>query len=108
MSICVTVDIITKEMYISIIEFYNTTKPVNEAPLEILDRCEGGFQIQILDNHKDSNIDNYDKNTKIKQLRWSKKCLVPFKNYKSFSKDETFLLFRSMHRVLGDKVSYII
>jgi len=104
MSICVTVDIITKEMRSKILEFYNATKPENDPPLEILDRCEGGFQIKILNKQ---NV-NCDINEKIKQLRWSKKCLVPFNHYPDFSKDETFLLFRSMHSVLGDKVSYII
>ena len=44
-----------------------------------------------------------DANDSIKQLRWSRKCLVPYKNYSSFSIDEEQLLYRSLVEVFGEK-----
>ena len=103
MSILVTVDFIIPEMYNKIIEFYNTNKSPDDQPLERLDRCEGGFQIKILNKQND----NCDMNEKIKQLRWYKKVLVQHKLYKVFSEEETLLLYKSMKNVLGDNVSLV-
>jgi hypothetical protein len=105
MSIRVIIDIITYEIYHAIIFHYNENRNLlTDAPLEKLQRVEGGFQIKILDKQEKQ----LDPNEKIKQVRWSKKMLVPFKNYESFTKEETFRLFISMNYVLQDKVLYII
>jgi len=103
MSIHVTVDNISMENYNKIIDFYNRNKLEEDSRLERLDRCEGGFQIKIPEKQNE----NCDVNLKIKQLRWYRKQLVEFKNYKTFNEQELLLLFRSMQSVLGDSVLFI-
>jgi hypothetical protein len=103
MSIHVTVDNISTENYNKIIDFYNRNKLEEDSRLERLDRCEGGFQIQIPEKQNKKG----DVNEKIKQLRWDRKQLVGFKNYKTFNEQELLLLFWSMKNVLGDSVLFI-
>jgi hypothetical protein len=101
MPIKVLVDTIETSDINKIIEIYNENKPTDAEPLEILDRCEGGFQIKI------SNVSNQlrvDANDKIKQLRWSSRYLKPYKHYEGFTKIEELLLFLSMKKVLGESV----
>jgi hypothetical protein len=79
-----------------ILEYYNKNKLPEEQPLELLDRVEGGFQI---------NIENMihvmcDDNKKIKQLRWNNGYLVP-QYYISFTKKEEELLYNALVNVLG-------
>jgi hypothetical protein len=85
-----------------ILDYYNSNKSLDEEPLELLDRCEGGFKIKI------SYMKNQqcDENNKIKQLRWSKGCLVSSK-YISFKESEKLLLYDALIHVLGkDNVSF--
>lgn len=81
-----------------ILEFYNSKKMENEEPLEILNRCENGFKIQI------SYLKNQygDENDKIKQLRWNKGCLSPMK-YISFTYKEQKLLYYALAHAIGEK-----
>lgn len=87
--------------YDSVIIYYNIHKNENDQPLERLDRAEGGFQIK-----KNEEIDSFNSNDKIRQLRWSRKCLVSHYPYDSFTKLEELLLFQSIKSVLGDNVIY--
>ena len=92
MRIRVFIDSIDEFTCNQIINYYNNNKLDNEESLENLDRCEGGFKIKIT-NKLDELCDS---NEKIKQLRWNKKCLIPYKNYESFSNNQSILLFESM------------
>jgi hypothetical protein len=76
-----------------IIEFYNKNKPLENQPLEILDRCEGGFKIMITDK-------------KCKQLRWKHKYLVKLQNCIGFDYEEEKLLYYSMRSVFGNDVIF--
>jgi len=97
----VNMDIITAAQYEKIIEKYNEIKPKSWQPLERLPRAEGGFQLEIPEK-KDIKC---SENQKIKQLRWNKKCLVPYKNYIGFNVRETELLFNTMKSVFGENVT---
>jgi hypothetical protein len=97
----VIMDIITAAQYEKIIEKYNEIKPETWQPLQRLPRAEGGFQLEIPEKkHIKCN-----ENQKIKQLRWDKKCLVPYKNYIGFNVRETELLFNTMKSVFGENVT---
>jgi hypothetical protein len=100
MPIKISVDYIEKADYERIIEYYNTNIPFDEPKLEILDRCEGGFQIACPSERNDPNEN-------IKQLRWNKKQLIPFRGYTGFSKYEEMMLFIAMRSVFGDCVTYV-
>lgn len=103
MTIKVSFDIINDEDCNKIINYYNSIKPQNYQPLEKLDRAEGGFMIK-----KDNSESFSDENDKIKQCRWSQKCLVKFKNYSYFSNDEEQLLYKSLLHTFGSsKVEFI-
>jgi hypothetical protein len=97
----VNMDIITAAQYEKIIEKYNEITPKSWQPLERLPRAEGGFQLEIPEK-KDIKC---SENQKIKQLRWNKKCLVPYKNYIGFNVRETELLFNTMKSVFGENVT---
>jgi len=91
---------IEKEELEQILHYYNSNKLDNEEPLELLNRCEGGFQIKI------SYMKNYQAraNDKIKQVRWKSGYLIS-NPYISFKYEEEKLLFDSLVYVLGkDKV----
>ena len=96
MPIKVFVETISYDELQNILDYYNATKSIDEEPLELLDRCEGGFQIKI--SHM-KNI-HCDENRKIKQLRWSKGYLVSQK-YINFTEQEQHLLYDSLVYVLG-------
>jgi hypothetical protein len=98
MTIKVTFDSFSKDKFNEVLDYYNSNKSQNDKPLEKLDRCEGGFMIE-----KEYSSSFSDANDSIKQLRWSRKCLVPYKNYSSFSIDEEQLLYRSLVEVFGEK-----
>uniref|UniRef100_A0A6C0ERA7 Uncharacterized protein n=1 Tax=viral metagenome TaxID=1070528 RepID=A0A6C0ERA7_9ZZZZ len=100
MPIKVFVDYIDTVDYIKIIDYYNLNIPYGQPKLEILDRCEGGFQIQDLSAKYET-----DANMQIKQLRWKKKQLVQHYNYKGFDKYEETMLFIAMRSVLGNNVT---
>ena len=99
MPIRIYVDYIDQVDYDRIVDYYNANIPFGEPKLEILDRCEGGFQISCPSGGNDPNQN-------IKQLRWNKKRLVPFYGYKGFSKYEEMMLFIAMKSVFGDCVTY--
>jgi len=101
MPIKVFVDYIDTVDYIKIIDYYNLNIPYGQPKLEILDRCEGGFQIQDLSAKYET-----DANMQIKQLRWKKKQLVPHYNYNGFDKYEETILFIAMRSVLGNNVTF--
>jgi hypothetical protein len=97
----VKIDVIKQNENQEIVEKYNELKPANWQPLEILQRAEGGFQIEIPDK---KNVKCTNQNDKIKQLRWMNKTLVCRNSYIGFNHVESQLLFRAMHSVLGDNV----
>jgi hypothetical protein len=97
MTIKVLVSSIDNEQIQEILDYYNFKKSHDEEPLEILDRCEGGFKIKIT-HMKDALCDN---NKKIKQLRWRKGYLLT-QQHISFSKQEELLLYNSLVNVLGN------
>lgn len=100
-TIKVKVNVIKTNENQEIIEKYNKIKPPNWPSLEILQRAEGGFQIEIPEK---KNIRCANQNDKIKQLRWMNKALVCRGCYTAFNEKEMQLLFRAMHSVLGDDV----
>jgi hypothetical protein len=79
-----------------ILDYYNSNKSFDEEPLELLDRCEVGFKIQI---SYMKNLEG-DENDKIKQVRWNKGYLVSSK-YISFKEKEELLLYDALTHVLG-------
>jgi len=99
MPIRIYVDYIYQVDYDRIIDYYNSNIPFDQAKLEILDRCEGGFQIQC---PRGETVVNRN----IKQLRWNKKRLLPFRGYTGFSKYEELMLFIAIRSVFGDYVTY--
>ena len=64
MQIKVLLQIIDNDKLNEILDYYNTNKPCDEEPIELLDRYEGGFKINLPDM-KDRLCDD---NQKIKQL----------------------------------------
>jgi hypothetical protein len=82
--------------YASVIAYYNANKPADEEPLERLDRFEGGFQIQI-ESMKNTPIDS---NLKIRQLRWSRGCLLSGYHI-GFTEKQTLLLYEALVHSYG-------
>jgi hypothetical protein len=101
MAIKVFIDYIDAVDYIKILDYYNMNIPYGQPKLEILDRCEGGFQIQNLSAKHET-----DENKQIKQLRWKNKRLVPYSIYKGFDKYEETMLFIAMRSILGNNVTF--
>jgi hypothetical protein len=97
----VNIDVITADQYEEVIKKYNEIKPETWQSLQRLPRAEGGFQIEIPDK---KDIKTRNENQKIKQLRWDKKCLVPYQYYLGFNHRETEILYHAMKTVLGDNV----
>lgn len=96
MPIRVLVKQITDKELHQILRYYNLHKSDNEEPLELLDRCEGGFCIKI------DYLKKYqgDPNHKIKQVRWKNGYLVS-EPYISFRSEEESLLYDALSYVLG-------
>ena len=101
MPIKVFIDYIHEVDYIKILDYYNMNIPYGQPKLEVLDRCEGGFQIQDISRKYET-----DANMQIKQLRWKKKQLVPYSTYKGFDKYEETMLFIAMRSILGNNVTF--
>ena len=97
MQIKVFIDEIDNETIQKVLDYYNSNKLDDEEPLQILDRCEGGFKIQI--SYMKNQMCN--ENDKIKQLRWKKGYLVS-ENHSGFTKKEELLLYYSLVVVLGN------
>jgi hypothetical protein len=96
MKIKVLIDEIENKQIQEIVDYYNSNKQPHEEPLEILNRCEGGFKIQL--SHM--KYQHCDENDKIKQLRLHKKYLTP-QTYIDFTYKEKKLLFEALVNVLG-------
>jgi len=100
MYISVKFDSISKEECQEVIKYYNKNKLLTDNNLEVLDRAEGGFKINL-----DFNEEKYGTNEKIKQLRWCKGKILSSGYYIDFSNDEKILLYKSLCHVFGeDKV----
>jgi hypothetical protein len=97
----VNIDVITADQYEKIIERYNELKPETWQPLERLPRAEGGFQLEIPEK---KGVKCNNQNQKIKQLRWVKKCLVPYQYYLGFNDRETEILYHALKSVFGENV----
>jgi hypothetical protein len=98
MPIKVSVSSISNEELQLILDYYNSHKDILEEPLELLNRCEGGFQIAIpyMKNQQT------DANNKVKQVRWNRGYLLSTK-YIHFKNHEELLLYQSLAHVLGEK-----
>jgi len=105
MPIKVLSESIHKDEIYEIIDLYNKNKQKDDLILEVLHRCEGGFQLK---KTNESNQLHNDANDKIKQLRWSRRYLKPYKHYEGFTETEELLLFLSMKKVLGENVIFEI
>jgi len=103
MTIKVLLPYIEKYKLQLVLDYYNMYKEVNEEPLELLDRCGGGFKINI--SYLIGQQGN--ENDKIKQVRWSKGCLTS-KGFISFREKEKMLLYDALVHVLGQNKITII
>ena len=99
MTIKVKVSTMELDQIVAILEHYNSNKPPSYPPLEKLNRYESGFQIKI----REKEFDHCDANEKIKQLRWYKKQLIPYRGYPSFNGDEETLLLNALKYVLSEE-----
>jgi hypothetical protein len=88
---------IDKEQLELILDYYNSNKDILDEPLEILDRCEGGFKIQLAYMKNQFG----DPNNMCKQVRWKNGQLIS-NGYISFTYNETMLLYQSLCHVLGN------
>ena len=93
----VTIDRIDNECYEKICKYYNERQKYGR--IERLDRLEGGFCVEIKKEERESNLEN----DRIRQLRWSKRCLVSG-GYQTLLYEEIILLFESLNIVLGEVV----
>ena len=99
MSISVKFASYSSEEVKRVIDHYNQIKPSHSNIIEELDRCEGGFQIAVVEEAGDTN-------QRIKQLRWNKRKLDPM-NHRGFTQEETLRLYQSLVHVFGEtSVSY--
>jgi hypothetical protein len=103
MPITVHVKSIQRDVLQKILDHYNKNKPDGEYPLEILNRTEGGFKIQlpkiIVNKLSESNI-LHDANSEIRQLRWSRGQLVSG-CYIGFTQEQELLLYNALVDALG-------
>ena len=104
MSFTIQVNVDTID-YSPIIDYYNSHKLNNEQPLQRLNRYEGGFEIKLDENSmKEYNNHNLsDSNFRIRQLRWSNKCLVTYTLSNRFTDYQLNLLYDSIKNTIGDK-----
>lgn len=104
MSFTIQVNVDTID-YSPIIDYYNSHKLNNEQPLQILNRYEGGFEIKLDENSmKEYNNHNLsDSNFRIRQLRWSSKCLVTYTLSYKFTDYQLNLLYDSIKNTIGEK-----
>ena len=105
MTISVHFSSYTSEQYQQVLDHYNSIKPSHHMPIENLDRCEGGFQIQFNETELKT-VTSGNANAKIKQLRWSNRKLDRMK-YIGFTDEEPLRLYQSLVHVFGEtSVSY--
>jgi hypothetical protein len=92
----VLVNTITKATKQKILDFYHSNKEEGEAPLQNLDRAEGGFKIDIPENEWRTNFMGYtDANEKIRQERWCKGRLIS-SSHKGFTEKQYMLLYEAL------------
>jgi len=105
MPIRVLIKTFTTDQMEAVLNHYNTNKTADEAPLERLDRTEGGFQIQLPENQWKINpyFGFADSNDKIRQLRWSNGYLQSM-GYIGFTKKQTMLLYEALVYGFGGNV----
>jgi hypothetical protein len=84
--------------YQPILDFYNNNRDQSTPPLEKLPRCEGGFMIKFEDYDQ---IEDFEINNKIQQLRWSNKQLISDK-YIGFNDTQLELLYDALVHSLGE------
>ena len=85
-----------KVNYKSVLDYYNSVKPVDEEPLERLDRFEGGFQIRI----PEMADEKADENRKIRQVRWDRGFLRSWP-YIGFTERQSILLYEALVHSYG-------
>ena len=99
MSFVITVSISTlPNGYQPILDYYNNNRDQSTPPLEKLPRCEGGFMIKFEDYDQ---IEDFEINNKIQQLRWSNKQLISDK-YIGFNDTQLELLYDALVHSLGE------
>lgn len=90
--------------YAAVIKHYNSIKDKTDAPLQKLDRAEGGFKLDIPPKDLDQGQQYHDDtNDKIKQLRWKNKCLVVQPGMQGFNANELWYLFSALKMSMGDE-----
>ena len=96
LTIKVLVDSITMVTKQKILDFYNANKEEGEAPLQNLDRAEGGFKIDLPENEwKKDYLGYFESNGKIRQERWREGRLVSC-GFKGFTMKQYMLLYDAM------------
>lgn len=88
--------------YQPILDYYNSNRDQSTPPLEKLPRCEGGFMIKF-ENYDQLNM--FDTNNKIQQLRWCKGQLVR-DMYIGFNDTQLELLYQALVDSLGENNVY--
>jgi hypothetical protein len=97
MPIKVLVNSIDSDMIQQIIDYYNSNKPIDEFPIERLNRAEGGFKIVF------STRPDLDPNDNCRQLRWNRGKLVSG-IYIGFTPKQETLLYNAFAHVMGENV----
>ncbi len=106
-----TIHVLTKTLkggYGPIINHFNENKPPGFNPIRELCVWEGGFEIDLeepfLEQAKLKMINNpmCDKNSLVRQVRWSDGKLLSF-HYNSFTEEQTMLLFHALQHSLGEE-----
>jgi hypothetical protein len=85
--------------YNDICSFYNNKKEPEWNTIHMLDRAEGGFCIPFEEDVLHSTTDN----SKIKQVRWNRKCLITPGGCYKLSPEEITLLHQAMVHVHGEE-----
>ena len=105
MNIRVHFSTFTPDQYQHVIDHYNSIKESHHMVIEKLNRCEGGFQIQLNETEL-STVTSCDSNATIRQLRWTKHKLDRLR-HNGFTEEETLRLYQSLVHVFGEAlVSY--
>ena len=104
-----TIHVLTDKIkcgYNPIIKYFNDNKPAGCNPIRELMVYEGGFEIDLepalLEVAKLEMIGNpmRDKNSLVRQVRWSGGKLLSF-HHNAFTSEQTILLFHALQHCLG-------
>ncbi len=94
--------------YSPIINYFNEFKPPGCNPIRELCVWEGGFEIDLeepfLEQAKLKMINNpmRDKNSLVRQVRWSDGKLLSF-HHTPLTEEQTMLLFKALQHSLGEE-----